>query len=138
MPISRISLLRGKSDDYLRALSDGLHLALVETFEVPPEDRFQLIDQHEAQEMRIAPHYMGGPRSADFVLIHIVAGRARSAATKQAFYRRLVSLLAQAPGLRPQDVMIVLQTTQAEDWSFGAGEQFIPDGRAQSDGGAPP
>lgn len=132
MPISRISLVKGKSPDYLLALSDSLHRALVEAFEVPPDDRFQLIHQHEVQEMSVDPHYLSGPRSADFVLINVIAGRARSGATKQAFYHRLVALLAQAPGLRPEDVMIVVQTTQPEDWSFGGGAQFIPAEHVQS------
>lgn len=138
MPISRISLLKGKSPDYLRALSHSLHRALVEAFEVPPDDRFQFFHQHEEQEMRVDPHYLGGPRSADFVLINIVAGRVRSAAVKQAFYRRLVALLGKAPGLRSEDVMIIVQTTQPEDWSFGCGTQFIPAGRAEADAGVLP
>ena len=32
MPFVRISLLKGKSPEYLRALSDGIHRALVEAF----------------------------------------------------------------------------------------------------------
>jgi phenylpyruvate tautomerase PptA (4-oxalocrotonate tautomerase family) len=47
MPFVRISLLKGKSPEYLRALSDGIHRALVEAFDVPPADRFHEIQQHE-------------------------------------------------------------------------------------------
>uniref|UniRef100_E6PQC7 4-oxalocrotonate tautomerase-like domain-containing protein n=1 Tax=mine drainage metagenome TaxID=410659 RepID=E6PQC7_9ZZZZ len=35
MPYARISLLKGKSLEYRRALSDNLHRALVEAFDVP-------------------------------------------------------------------------------------------------------
>jgi phenylpyruvate tautomerase PptA (4-oxalocrotonate tautomerase family) len=138
MPISHISLLRGKSSAYLRAVSDSLHQALVEAFDVPPEDRFQVMHQHGAEEMSIDPHYLSGTRSADFVLFNITAGRPRSAATKQAFYRRLVELLGQSPGLRPDDVMIVVQTTQPEDWSFSGGTQFISAERIPSQPGSRP
>ncbi|WP_395673745.1 tautomerase family protein [Inquilinus sp.] len=51
MPLTRISLARGKPPDYLRALSDSLHRALVEASEVPPDDRFQIIHQHEPREL---------------------------------------------------------------------------------------
>jgi phenylpyruvate tautomerase PptA (4-oxalocrotonate tautomerase family) len=51
MPYSRISLLKGKSPDYLRALADSLHAAMVEAFNVPEADHFQLIHQHEPYEM---------------------------------------------------------------------------------------
>lgn len=124
MPMSRLSLLKGKSPAYLQALSDGLHQALVEAFEVPPTDRFQIIHQHEANELIFDRYYLGGPRSDDFVLIQINVARVRSTAVRQAFYQRLVDLLAQSPGLLPQDVMVIISTSAAEDWSFGGGVMY--------------
>lgn len=121
MPYARISLHRGKSAEYLKALSQGLHDALVESFEVPANDRFQVIHQHDAGELIFDPDYMAGPRSHDFVLIAITAGRPRSKETKQRFYRDLVERLRLAPGVDPEDVMVVITTTAAEDWSFGGG-----------------
>lgn len=127
MPYARISLLKGKSPHYLAALSDGLHRALVDAFEVPQNDRFQVIHQHEVGEIVFDRGYLCGPRSDDYVLIAITAGRPRTTATKQAFYRRLTELLGHAPGLRAEDVMVVITTTQADDWSFGAGLATLVD-----------
>jgi phenylpyruvate tautomerase PptA (4-oxalocrotonate tautomerase family) len=126
MPFARISLLKGKSPDYLHAVSDSLHRALVEAFEVPPDDRFQAVHQHEPGELIFDRHYLGGPRSDDYLLIQITAGKVRSTATKQAFYRRLVELLADAPGLRPEDVMVIINTSSSEDWSFSGGNAWMP------------
>ncbi|KGM35179.1 tautomerase family protein [Inquilinus limosus] len=129
MPLTRISLARGKSPDYLRALSDSLHRALVEAFEVPPDDRFQIIHQHEPGELVFDRHYLGGPRSDDFVLFQVTAGRPRSTATKTALYRRLAERLAEAPGLLPEDVMVVISTTGLDDWSFAGGvASMVQDG----------
>lgn len=125
MPMARISLLKGKSSKYLRALSDSLHQALVDAFETPANDRFQIIHQHEPGELIFDRHYMGGPRSDDFVLICITAGKIRTAATKQAFYKKLIQLLAKTPGIQPEDIMVVINTTQSEDWSFSCGTQGI-------------
>ncbi|WP_248795755.1 tautomerase family protein [Pseudomonas sp. MWU13-2105] len=121
MPFARISLHRGKSPEYLRQLSEELHEALVETFEVPASDRFQVIHQHEVGELIFDRDYLGGPRSEDFVLIAITAGRIRDTETKQRFYRRLVERLSVAPGIDPEDVMVVITTTQAQEWSFAGG-----------------
>lgn len=121
MPYARISLRKGKPPEYLAALSDSLHRALVETFEVPAEDRFQVFHQHEQGELVYDPHYLAGPRSEGYVLIAITAGRPRELRTKRAFYRRLADLLAASPGIRPEDVMVVITTVQPEDWSFGNG-----------------
>ena len=125
MPMARISLQCGKSPEHLRALADGVYRALHEAFEVPAHDRFVLIHQHQPHELSIDPDYLGGPRTADFVLVAVTVGRPRSAAVKQAFYRRLVERLAAAPGIDPEDVMVVVTTTAAEDWSFGGGRAGI-------------
>ncbi|MFZ3003192.1 MAG: tautomerase family protein [Undibacterium umbellatum] len=127
MPMSRVSLLKGKSPAYLQALSDALHQALVDAYGVPLKDRFQLIQQHEANELVFDRDYLshqGKPRSDDFVLIQITAGRQRSSATKAAFYRKLIELLAKSPGLRAEDVMVIINTTAVEDWSFSSGLMY--------------
>lgn len=121
MPFTRITLRQGKPPEYLRAISDSLHQALVEAFDVPPDDRFQAIHQLGPDELIFDRHYLGGPRSDDFVLFAITAGRPRDTRTKQAFYARLVALLAASPGLRPQDVMVVINTTALDEWSFSDG-----------------
>ena len=132
MPYARISLRKGKPPEYLAALSDSLHRALVETFEVPEDDRFQVFHQHEPGELVYDPHYLGGPRSDDYVLIAITAGRPREAQTKHAFYRRLADLLEASPGIRSEGVMVVITTVRPEDWSFGNGLATLA--RTGSDG----
>jgi len=127
MPFSRITLLKGKTPDYLRALSESLHQALVECFEVPATDRFQAIHQLSPEELVFDRHYLCGPRSDDFVLIAITAGRLRNTETKKAFYGRLVELLATAPGIRREDVLVVITTTALDEWSFGNGRATLVD-----------
>lgn len=128
MPVARISLLRGQSPEFIAALSSGVHRALVTAFEVPVQDCFQLIHQHDRNEFVFDQNYLCGPRSDGFVLIAITAGRARSTTVKQSFYRRLVEVLADAPGIRPEDIMVVISTTEAADWSFGCGEATMLQG----------
>jgi phenylpyruvate tautomerase PptA (4-oxalocrotonate tautomerase family) len=68
------------------------------------------------------------------MLFAVTAGRPRSAEVKQAFYRRLVALLSESPGVRPEDVMVVISTTNPEDWSFSGGRPWTFE--AQPRGGA--
>lgn len=121
MPYARISLLRGKSPAYLKALSDSLQRALEEAFEVPVTDRFQIIHQLDPGELIFDRHYLGGPRSDDFVLIALTTGRPRTTATKQAFFRALVERLAESPGIRPEDVMVSIVAASADEWSMSGG-----------------
>jgi phenylpyruvate tautomerase PptA (4-oxalocrotonate tautomerase family) len=122
MPYARISLSKGKSPEYVRALADNLHRAMVEALDVPEHDRFQVIHQHEPGELIFDRNYLSsGPRSDDFVLIAITAGRLRSTETKKAFYRHLVELLGKSPGIASSDVMVVVNTTEGDGWSFADG-----------------
>lgn len=125
MPYVRISLLKGKSSAFLTALSENVHKALVEAFDVPQGDRFQVIHQCEPHELIFDRHYMCGPRSDDFILLQVTAGRPRSDQTKKAFYSRLAGLLSASPGISPLDVMVVIDTTRTIDWSFGNGISAI-------------
>lgn len=83
MPFTRISMHQGKSPNYVKAVSDSLHQALVDAFEVPADDRFQVIHQLAPGELVFDPHYMGGPRSTDFILFQVNAGRLRSAEVRK-------------------------------------------------------
>jgi phenylpyruvate tautomerase PptA (4-oxalocrotonate tautomerase family) len=121
MPLVEISLIRGKSRKYIRAIADGVHRALRETYNVPRDDRFQLIREYEPEDVIYDTKYLGVQRSDDIVFVHIFAGKWRDAATKKAFYRRVVELLAAKPGLRPEDVQIILTPNERDDWSFGNG-----------------
>jgi phenylpyruvate tautomerase PptA (4-oxalocrotonate tautomerase family) len=121
MPLVRISLLKGKSPEHLRAVAEGVHAALVETYAVPPDDRFQLIDQYEPGTFVYDPDYLGVHRTDDLVMIQITASATRDTAAKQALYKAIVERLTRDPGLRPEEVMIAIIPNQREDWSFGHG-----------------
>ena len=88
--------------------------------------RFDIIAQEKfillyAKSIVFDRDYLCGPRSDDYVLIAITAGRPRDTQTKKAFYQRLADLLEQEPGIRRQDVMVVISATEADGWSFGNG-----------------
>ncbi|PYX38859.1 MAG: tautomerase family protein [Acidobacteria bacterium] len=121
MPLVNISLVKGKPREYVRAIADGVHQALHETFHVPADDLFQIIHQCETEDLRYDANYLGVQRSNDIVLVHIVAGRWRDTETKKALYKRMAELLAEKPGIRAQDVHIILSPNDRDDWSFGNG-----------------
>jgi len=129
MPLVRIALRRGKSPAYLAAIRDGIYAAMRETFDVPENDRFMLVTQHDAEEFDYAPRYLGIARSDDLVVIQITANNTRTVEQKQALYRRIAERLADNPGVRPEDVFISLVGVLPEDWSFGNGRaQYVKPG----------
>lgn len=121
MPLVRISLNRGKSPDYLRAVSDAVHRSLVECYDMDDRDRFQIIEELEPGRLVFDRDYAGGPRSDDFVIVGI-ASRSRPADMKEALYKRLVERLGESPGMRPHDVFVLLSGgLDLDDISFAHG-----------------
>jgi 4-oxalocrotonate tautomerase len=126
MPLTRISLRRGKPAAYRQALLEGLYQAMRETFHVPDGDRFMTISEHDTDDFSYGADYLGIHRSDDLVIIQITVSNTRSVAQKQLLYRRIVEKLTANPGIRPEDVFINLLEVLPENWSFGHGEaQYV-------------
>ncbi|MBB2960947.1 tautomerase family protein [Methylobacterium sp. R2-1] len=121
IPLVRISLLTGKPKSHVRAIADGIHQALMETYGVPPGDRFQIISQHDPDDLIFDADYLGIHRTEDIVLIHIVAGNWRDTATKKLLYEAIADRLVEKPGLRREDVQVILSSNERDEWSFGNG-----------------
>jgi 4-oxalocrotonate tautomerase len=121
MPLTRVALRRGKPAPYRQAILDGLYEAMRETFNVPEDDFFMLVTEHDAADFRCSPGYLGIARSDDLVIVQLTVSNTRGIAQKRALYRRIVEKLAAAPGVRPEDVFINLVETLPENWSFGHG-----------------
>jgi len=122
MPLVRISLRQGKSEQFRRALGDGVHQAMIEAIEIPAQDRFQVITEHSANDLIYDPSYLGIERTDDVVFVQIALSTGRKPPQKSKLYKRIVELLGKNPGVRPQDLMINLIETAWENWSFGNGE----------------
>jgi phenylpyruvate tautomerase PptA (4-oxalocrotonate tautomerase family) len=126
MPLVRISLLAGKPDPYRTAISNQVYEAMRATLDIPDGDRFQVITEHNGGQLVADPRFMGMERSADFVLIQIFLSRGRTTEIKQTLYHSIAERLAISPGIRLDDVMIVLTEVGLDDWSFGRGEaQYV-------------
>jgi 4-oxalocrotonate tautomerase len=104
MPLVRVSLRRGKPAAYRKAILDGIYRAMLSTFDVPEEDRFMVINEHDETDFSYSPTYLGIKRSDDLVMIQITANDTRTVEKKKAFFRQLVDNLAADPGVRPEDV----------------------------------
>ena len=122
MPLVRISLREGKTEQYKRALGDGVHRAMVEAIEAPAQDRFQIITEHPASGLIYDPTYLGVQRTENIVIVQITMSTGRKPPQKRKLFQRMAEILAENPGLRPQDLMVNLVEVAWENWSFGNGE----------------
>jgi 4-oxalocrotonate tautomerase len=123
MPLVRIALPNHKPPEYRKAMSQGVQRALVETFEVPQNDLFQIITEHGPEtEIVHAPSYLGIEYSDGLTIIQLTVSDTRTVEQKKRLFARIAAHLAESPGLRPQDVFINLVEVKKENWSFGNGQ----------------
>src|SRR3981081_3381456 len=110
MPIAHISLRAGKPEAYRQAIFDSLYRAMRETLNVPEDDQFMTITEHDAANFRYGAAY-GVARSDDLLYIQITVFDSRTFEQKKALFRRIVELLGESPGIRPEDVLGNVYTT---------------------------
>jgi phenylpyruvate tautomerase PptA (4-oxalocrotonate tautomerase family) len=121
VPLVRIDVIKGRTAAQRRSLGDAVHRALVETIGVPEKDRFQVIAEHEANELVYDRDYLGIKRTDGIVIVQITLSSGRTLEQKRRLYRRITENLAYLD-VRPEDVWINLVETARENWSFGLGE----------------
>ncbi len=125
MPLVRFDLIEGRTKEELKTLLDVCHAAMVEAFEVPERDRYQIVNQHPEHEMIIEDTGLGFERTNKMVIISMTS-RPRTDEQKKAFYDLLVKNLKEHCGVNPQDVMVSIANNGDGDWSFGNGTaQFL-------------
>ncbi|MCE8007041.1 tautomerase family protein [Aestuariivita sp.] len=121
MPLVSISLRKGKSETYRQALIDGVYQAMRDTFSVPEDDQFITVTEHDPSNFRYGASYLDIARSDDVVFIQISAMASQTSDQKKALYARIVELLANNPGMRPEDVFVNVIEGVKENWSLGNG-----------------
>jgi phenylpyruvate tautomerase PptA (4-oxalocrotonate tautomerase family) len=120
MPLVNISILSGKSPEYIKAVGDSINSAVIETMGFPMDDRYQIIHEVDSERLQLQG------RDGDRVMLHLVMRAGRSNESKQAFYKKVVENLATNPGVLPENVMITISENHDTDWSFSDGlSQFI-------------
>ena len=122
MPLARISLRKGTTPEYRKAIADGVHQAMIEAIAIPPADRFQIISEHESGDLIYDANYLDVKRSDKIVLVQITLSTGRKPGQKRALFRRMAELLTKSPGIRPEDLFVNLVEVSWENWSFGNGE----------------
>jgi len=121
MPLVRIDVLEGRSDKQLAAIGNAIHRAMVECFNVPERDQFQIITEHRRGRLVYSPAYLDVARTDGILIVQIFFASGRTDEQKAAFYARAAALLVDGAGLRREDVTITLNENTRADWSFGNG-----------------
>ena len=92
-----------------------------ETLDVPEDDQFMTIREHDAANFRTSASCYGVSRTEDVVYIQITVFDTRTAEQKKALFKRTAELLGDRPGIRAENVFINILESAKENWSVGHG-----------------
>jgi phenylpyruvate tautomerase PptA (4-oxalocrotonate tautomerase family) len=95
MPLARIDLIKGKPSHYRRTIGDVVYKVMVEILNAPENDRFQVINEHDADNFVYDPTFFGIERSADVVFVQLTLAEGRTLEQKRGFYKQVVDELNQ-------------------------------------------
>lgn len=121
MPLIRIDLPDSSSTAEAAAVSRAVHDALVDVFNVPKDDLFQVVTRHPPGAMVCTSSYLGVDHSSRVVFVQVACAPGRTVGQKEALYARIASDVARAGGIAAADVIVNLVETSRENWSFGNG-----------------
>ena len=121
MPLVRIDYRKGIHNDLGNKIGAIVYRSMVETINVPENDNFQIITEHEADELIYDPDYLGIHRSNGIIIIQITLNEGRTTEMKKAFYKMVAESLHQELGLGKEDIFLNLVEVKKENWSFGNG-----------------
>lgn len=125
MPLLRFDMFEGRSSEEIKKILDITHEALLEAFQIPERDRYQIVHQHPDYEMIIQDTNLDIPRTKKFIMISITS-RPRENKNKEKFYSLLTKKLEEHCQISSSDIMVNFMINDDADWSFGYGEaQFL-------------
>jgi phenylpyruvate tautomerase PptA (4-oxalocrotonate tautomerase family) len=125
VPLVRIDLAEGRSENEIRVLADTVQDVLRDVFAAPDRDRYQVISEHPPGRLILEDTGLGFERTDGVVLIEVVQ-QGRTDEQKKALYATLAARLHERAGVRPEDLVISVTGNSRADWSFGLGRaQFL-------------
>jgi phenylpyruvate tautomerase PptA (4-oxalocrotonate tautomerase family) len=128
MPLVRIDLRAGRPAGFGAQVGGIVYRAMVDTMNVPAQDNFQVIAEHEANGLVFDPAYLGVARTDGVLFVQITVNEGRTVEVKRAFYEALAERLHAELGVRREDVLVSLVEVKKENWSFGNGvAQYAPE-----------
>ncbi len=117
MPVVRITIRAGKSPDYRKAVLDGIHDGLVQSFKIPDHDRMQTLHELAPDRFEIPP-----AKTERFTIIEVTAFKGRSMDAKKRLYETIAANLGKDPGIAGDDIIIILHEPPLENWGIRGGK----------------
>lgn len=121
MPLVRIDIKKHQDPTFAKRVGQLIYAAMHSTINVPENDNFQILAEHDDNHFIYDPTFMGINRTDGLVIIQITLMEGRTTELKKLLYKTIAESLNTELGVRLEDVFINLVEVKRENWSFGNG-----------------
>ena len=113
MPLVRIEIIKGQSQDYKDALLQAVHDGLVSALSIPDDDRNQRL-----YELDQCCYERSPGKTEKFTFIELTLFPGRSTEMKRMAISEITRLLGERLSISPPDVFIIINEPQLENWGL--------------------
>lgn len=121
MPLVRIDIKKHQDPSFAKRIGQLVYAAMHSSINVPENDNFQILNEHDEQHFIFDPQYLGIQRTDQLVVIQITLSEGRSVEQKKLLYKSIADSLHGELAVRLEDIFINLVEVKKENWSFGNG-----------------
>ncbi|EJR54750.1 hypothetical protein IIM_01690 [Bacillus cereus VD107] len=108
----------------LKNISNQIHHSLIEHFNIPEDDYFQMFLPYPSHQLFYNSSYLlegQKKRSNNMIYVSITCGPGRSINQKKELYKAIATNTSNILHISSADVFITLHEITIENWSFGQG-----------------
>ena len=113
MPLAKIEIIKGQSDEYKNALFSAVHDGLVNALSIPEDNCTQRLYELDESCFR-----RKAGKTEKFTLIELTLMPGRNAELKRDAILEITRLLGERLQITPNDVFIVINELPLENWGF--------------------
>ncbi len=115
MPVVKISVIEGRTQEEKHAVMTAIHQALIKSFKIPENERNIRIEEYKKENYILPP-----VRSEKYTLVEITAFSGRSIDAKRLLYRSIIENL-KTLGIDAMDIFIIIYEEPLENWGIRGG-----------------
>ncbi|MEE6181564.1 tautomerase family protein [Bacillus pretiosus] len=121
-------------EEEIKKIGECIHLSLIEHFNIPENDFFQMFLPYQQNHFLYNPYYLlerGKKRTENMIYVSITCGRGRTIKQKRDLYQSISLKVSECSRIKSADIFITLNETAAENWSFGQGMAQLVKGEGE-------
>ncbi|MEH7463507.1 tautomerase family protein [Bacillus thuringiensis] len=112
------------NEEELKKVRNSIHHSLIEHFNIPENDYFQMFLPYPSNQFFYDPYYLleRGKRTDKMIHVSITCGPGRTIYQKRDLYQSIAEAFYNHLNISTTNIFITLNETSAENWSFGQGK----------------